>query len=233
MEQINLNVGLEGNELNIRRGDAQKLPELESFQYLGNINSVSEYLSKIECEVKSTVVIADYENGSITVFINNDLSVKSAVKGQLVESDLLEVFYINKPGKLFTQQEIIKLFRMNRLSFFGGNNTEILNQIQNFVYSQKKDGVRKDDQRGNIDFQLQANLESNITEPFFNLCLPIYCGQENQTINVELVPQIVNNEALFYLESVDLKERKDKLKKELIQNELSKIDEKYVKIEIG
>jgi hypothetical protein len=233
MEQIKLDVGLEGNELTIRHGDAQKLPELQSFSYLGNIDSVSEYLSKIDCEVKSTIIIADYENGSITLFINNDLSVKSTVKGQLVESDLLEVFCVNKPGKLFTQQEIIKLFRMNRLSFLGGNNNEILNQIQNFVYSQKKDGIRKDDQRGNIDFQLQANLESNITEPFFNLSLPIYCGQEKQNINVELVPQIVNNEALFYLESVDLKEKKELLKKDLIQNELNKINEKYVKIEIG
>ena len=177
MKELKVNLEPKNNVVAVLTGNAPSPVEEISFLYRGNLDSAINYIEGMNDFLKpeNIVILIDYDSKTISLIENPSSSISKRIEGFLTKSDELESFCINQET-LFNQNEIHRLFRMNRFLFLNQDNSKILQQLENFTWDRKQAGKNNDDQRGNVELALEQSLQSNIEKPFFVLEAEIFKG---------------------------------------------------------
>lgn len=226
-----INLASSGDTLVIREGQALPLKEPQIISLSGDINSVGEFLAKRIKEGQATgvglqavwdvqaVVITDKEASTIELLLDPENFYGAKIKGTLEESKELGIFLINKEHE-FSREDLIKLFRFNRLHFSNEEKADALvKSLQKFSGSAYVDLVKEDDTRGNLKASIDKRVNTGIPESF-ELNIPIYKGQPKEKIEVSICLDIIGTRVSFWFESVQLVELLEQRKDEIFAKQL-------------
>lgn len=215
MKEISLNIEHSGNELIIRQGEAAPIIQPETVEISGDINTISEYVSKRTKQTsaglqkinKDTVIVTvDKKTLSIKIDFDPHDVFAPVVIGKLEFSEELKKFSINGNGKTFSREELIKLLKFSRLSFASPEkHSEVLRSYQAFSAKANTDIKQDSDSRGNKVANYAKSVETNIPTEFI-LSVPIFKGQKKELFRVEICIDVTDGGARFWFESVELEE---------------------------
>lgn len=210
----------EGNEIIWREGQAAPIISPVKLVADGDIRTVGTFregrdvpnLQGIDRE--TTLVTVDKDAGTIKLETDPNDQFGTVIKGTLTMSDELRVFSINE-NKMFSQKELIKLLKYNRIHFVDPLvQQNLLNAYQAFTFSTSTEGHAKGDDRGNKSVAVAKAVTTNLPTDF-SLKIPIYKGERSVTFRVELCLDVTDGGAKFWLESIELHELLQ-IEKELI-----------------
>ncbi|MEL6357618.1 MAG: hypothetical protein AAFQ37_11885, partial [Bacteroidota bacterium] len=100
-------------------------------------------------------------------------------------------------------------------------NARVIAALTKFKARVTQDLEKEDDLSGNKKFLYEQKLESEFNESF-QLCIPIWKGEEKQTFTVDIRFDVADGTVVFWLESVYLKELQDKQRDEIIDREIKR-----------
>jgi len=197
-KEINLHVEKGQNEVTIRHGQAPpEVPFRKSFKISGNIElpflhleKHSKWLSdalpgKPDAPMAFSFVEIDRDAMVIRFVEDQGMPWESCYKGVLQFDSRFEKFGINL-GRSYTTLELADFFKMNRSLFEKKDEAmRLVKELRNFKAKVDRDLENSDDGRGNRKFLIAEKVDSNIPEAF-NLNLPVFKGQDKQTIAVEI-----------------------------------------------
>jgi hypothetical protein len=250
VSELNVNIASDTKELIIRNGHAKVLKEPNKINLEGDIRTVKAFLDKRKAQsgqfsqefsqefhvdttgpqagccpglqrVKTcrAVVIADKEKGTIQLQLDPENFYGALVTGTLEESSELDIFSVNKQ-QTFSREALIQLIRFNRIYF--PDQTEHAALLVAFTKFSAKTYIeleKENDTRGNASGLFKKVVNSNVPLNF-KLRMPIYKGQPKETFTVDICIETTAHGVLFYLESVDLKERLELRKDEIFIEQL-------------
>jgi hypothetical protein len=215
MEEVIKNVILpEGaSELTIRQGEA--LPQKDEpigFTITGNINSPKRfYDTKKDVDIYKDLwpeshVIADPENGKITLVINEQRPSRAIlIEGEIKTNPFLDALGINK-GKPYTSKLLSETIRRNRLLFESAeSNMEIVAAYAKFKAKVDTEIEQSDDNHGNRRDLIEQKLATDMPQKFVLKC-PIHQGEEAKVFEVDIFSHVHDNKVVFTLDSVALHE---------------------------
>lgn len=217
----------------VRTGEAAKIPDMRSFNFSGNIDTVSEYLTKMKDMVKTEdcIIECDYDSKRITLSIDHDCEIKSVIQGNLTKTEELKRFEINA-GKFYSSKNLIDLIKRNRLYFLNKDNKNILDKLMKLTFDKTISGKNFDDTKGNLSLSYDQAVKLN-SEMHFILDIKIFKGFPAVHVPVEICFDISETGVTFWLESIELIEIEKTLSDKIINDELAKIDPRFVLIKIG
>ncbi len=221
-KEVNVHVK-EGTEtLEILQGDALARKEPLQVNINGLINAPLEYLSKRQdvIEHKKCHLIVNLSKGAINLIVDEKNAYKDTITGKLKVNPDFESFGIND-GTTRDTFELADFIKMNRF-FFNDKNTamKLVSDLKNFKAKVKKQIEASDNDRGNTRVLHDQVVQSNIPESF-DLTIPIFKGQPDQTFKVEI--NINGNNFACALISPDAKDLINEVKSELINEQVEKI----------
>lgn len=224
MDELKLTVAnVENGTLTIRTGEAAPVIVPDKLRIEGDIRSVSSYFNhrsirKDPAELQTinasrAVITVNRAANSITGELDPNDPKGTIVVGRLEQSDELKKFSIN--GKSFTQAEMVRLIRFNRLAFGSvEKHAEILRLYQRFTFKTKTEGESEKDQRGNKTNSFSKEMTTDLPNEFL-LHIPIYKGEKKKSFRVEICFDASDASVKFWFESVELEELIE-IEKELI-----------------
>ncbi|MGH7240504.1 MAG: hypothetical protein ACREHG_10650 [Candidatus Saccharimonadales bacterium] len=229
MKELNVYPAAGQTEVVVREGAAFVIRDPVKIKQNGTIGSIGEFLSKRRDSGGSglqaidrtrAIVVVDREKLSIALLLDPENVFGTEIGGSLEISDDLKPFHINEDVH-FTREQLVKLFRFNRLLFHDrDNHTALLAAYQSFKAKTKADMDAESDTRGNKKFGFQKDVTTNLPEDFI-LKVPIFKGESEVVFRVEVCLDITDGGAMFWFESVELKELQDKLRDKLIDAQLA------------
>ena len=165
----------------------------------------------------------------IVLYVGFNKNKQDVYKSSLQSHEAVNVFKINT-GTTYSPKELSNLFKMNRSYFETRQKAmELVSKLQNFKAKVNQQIEDQDDNRGNKKYLRDQVVESNVPASF-NLVFPLFKGQQNSTIEVEL---IVDADSLeFSLISPQLKEKQKNRGIEILDNEVSSIESVFPEIKI-
>lgn len=174
-------------EIVFREGKALEPKEPVKVNIIGTIDAPLRWLEKrvrIISQDNSHIMV-DREQMAIILRVEEDYYYGEQITGRLELSPVFKKFGINF-GKYMTNFEMAELFKMNR-SYFENRAVamNLVTQLQNFKAKVDKDIENMDNKRGDRRILVNQVVQSNLPEAF-NLQLPVFKGQEKQTIAVEV-----------------------------------------------
>lgn len=195
-------------EIVIREGKALEEKEPVTVKITGTIDAPLRWLKKrvaMGCiHQDNSHILVDREQMTITLRCFENYHYGAQITGRLELSPVFKKFGINF-GKYMTNFEMAELFKMNR-SYFENRAVamNLVTQLQNFKAKVDKDIENMDNKRGDRRILVNQVVQSNLPEAF-NLHLPVFKGQEKQTIAVEVYVEPQNfNCCLMSPEANDL-----------------------------
>jgi hypothetical protein len=225
MEELKITVTDGTEELVVRTGQASIIDPPVKVMLAGKINAPATfYLARKtviekdsgELNAHLKVIRRAYQ---IQLVLDEKELKGTTVTGQLKVNPDLEAFGVNG-NRQFGQKEFTKLLRQNRRFFNDrGQYDKILADLSKFNYSQQKNGVNEDDQRGNSKALLEKKLTHNLQMDFV-LNIPLFEGTDAVKFKVELIVDTETPQTAFWLESVDLIELLESVSNELIEKQL-------------
>lgn len=221
INDITVNVEKGVKELVIRQGLANDIPEPVKVTLAGNIKAPVQFLQKRKKLFVNTAsndfkvpmhiisecnVVTDRRRLMIVLSLNERDGKGTTVVGELKVNPDLTAFGINNERSVYELKALIKLLRHKRVYFSSlETHSALINALSNFTASQQTDLEVKSDRRGND--KLLVDKRTSLTIPFsFKLNMPLYDGFEPKEFFVEILVDVSDASAVFYLESVDLSE---------------------------
>lgn len=176
-------------EIIVREGKALEQKEPVKVAIVGTIDAPLRWLEKrvaLKLVSEETChILVDREQMTITLRCFENYHYGAQITGRLELSPVFKKFGINF-GQYMTNFEMAELFKMNR-SYFENRSVamNLVTQLQNFKAKVDKDIENMDNKRGDRRILINQVVQSNLPEAF-NLHLPVFKGQEKQTIAVEV-----------------------------------------------
>lgn len=240
MEELKVTIEKAEGELTIRTGDALPLKDPIKINLSGDIKTVANFLQKRTEQSKPlpenailvgpgcglqhvnysrAIVLVDKLQGTIELQLDPENVFGATVKGSLLESDELKIFAINST-KTYTREEIIKLFRFNKLQFDDADkNVELVKAFQKFSAKAFVEMNKEDDTRGNRENHFSKKVETGLPHDFI-LFIPLFKGQPKERFRVEIALDVTDGGAKFWFESPELVELMQQRKEEILKAEL-------------
>jgi hypothetical protein len=221
---MDLNLTIESfddNEIIIREGEAPPHIDPVKLTANGDIKTVSTFIKGRltinglqGVHAYATIVTVNKEAGTIQIETDPNDKFASVLSGKLEMSDELKLFGINKERK-FTQKQLIKLLKFNRIYFKDPlTHQDLLKQYTAFVFQTSTQGHANLDDRGNKSAAIAKTVDTNIPKEF-TLKIPIYKGEREMEFRVEICIEVTDGGAEFWLESIELHEL-EQIEKEFI-----------------
>lgn len=213
-------------ELIIRQGQAAPVTQPSDVILDGTIEAPGEFIKKRKALIDLDRAIIEVNRKAGKIVFDSDPSYKfhAVVAGHISQNVDLEKFNINR-NKLYSRKELVNLLRMNRIFFESREeHSKLISQLSDLNFSQNVDGNIADDRRGNAKIAIDKKTNINV-EISFKLKIPIYAGFEPSVFRVEILLDVTDSEAKFWLESVELEELKERIKNEAIDKELQTMKE--------
>jgi len=184
-EEIKINVSGEKSTLEILRGEALPQREPNSVQIDGLISAPFEYLEKRQPEQKSAYLVVDRAVGLLTLTADERSPYKDVISGKLRINPEFDKFGINT-GKNYDTFELADFIKMNRYYFSDKNVAmKLVSDLKNFKANVSKEIENSNNDRGNTRLLQSQVVDSNIPEAF-DIVIPIFKGQPEQTFRVEI-----------------------------------------------
>lgn len=154
---------------------------------------------------------------------------ESQYKGTLELDPRFVKFGINT-GEQYNTFELADFIRMNRSHFESREQAMLLvSSLRNFQAKVNNEIENKDDRRANIKILRQQTVQSNLPDDF-RLKIPIFKGEEKESINVEI--SIDADNLLCTLESPEAQDAIEMMTDRIIDQELDDIRELHPNIRI-
>jgi len=224
----NLTLKLDGStpEIIWREGSAPDIEKPKQVVISGDIRSVGAFvlgrtgITNLQgINKETTLVTVNKEAGTIELQTNPNDVYGSTVKGTLQISDELNLFCING-GKMFSQKELIKILKFNRIHFSDPlEQQDLLKQYMAFSFKTGTEGHANGDDRGNKSQAVSKIVETNLPTSF-TLKIPIYKGERSLVFRVEICLDVTDGGAKFWFESVELHELQQTEKEIIFAREL-------------
>lgn len=227
MKDVNITVENGVKEVVIRQGSAPDIEPPLSVEYAGDIDTPANYYQtrKHIIDHDKAIVVFDRKGQKIELDCDPSSARSVVMIGKLEKSDELGVFGINSQ-KTYTQQELVKLIRMNRRFFKNRAEADgLLTSLSNFKFNAHVESQNNlADNRGNKSSLFNKKVDTENLPNSIILSLPLFKNTPAVDIVVELVLDVAENTARFWLESVDL----DILIQEAIDAEFEKAKAVFV-----
>jgi len=185
-ENLKINVNPEFGVVTILEGQAPAPQVRKALQITGIINAPLSYLKARKPDFTTAHLSVNREEMTITLTMNDDITLRDVVTGQLQFSEDFKAFQINT-GKSWISRELAQFIKMHRSCFETKEEAmRLSNILQNFKASVEKEMEDNDDNRGNIKIrQEQAIKNLNIPESF-RVKMPVFKGGKAIDMQVEI-----------------------------------------------
>ena len=230
-EKIQLNVAEGVSEIVYRTGTALPAVPPVKIAVNGLISAPAEFFVKRKPEIKSSHVVVDRTQRKIILCVDESNYYGTLIAGTLKYNAELSEFNINK-NKLYTLKELTQLLRTRRMYFPDKEEHSMAISALNKFYAKMMIELKDaDDRKGNSEKSTKRETELN-SPLSFKLDIAIYEGQPKSKLFVDVLVDISDSQAKFWLESVDLIELEFKLAEEVINTELEKFGNEIVILEV-
>lgn len=208
-----LNVTATGEVLTIYEGKVLDQKPPEKISIVGDIKSVSSFLSVRKergvgtqgIDISKSVVIVDKKGLTIELLIDPENYYGASVLAKLEKSDELAPFHINQ-NKTFSKEELVKLIKFNKIYFDAPTkHAEMLLAFQKISSTVNIRANDSADDRGNKERAFVKEVTSNAPTEFI-LNIPIFKGFDAVRFRVEVCLDVTEGSARFWFESVELHE---------------------------
>ena len=230
MENLTLKLESTGNEIIWREGTAPDIQYPKAVVLTGDIRAVGTFvvgrhgIANLQgIKPETAIVTIDKEAGTILLQTDPNDVYGSSVKSTLQISDELSVFGLNT-GKMFSQKELIKLFKFSRLYFSDPlEQQDLMKQYMAFSFKTGTEGHSNSDDRGNKSQAMAKTVNTNLPL-WFTLKIPIYKGERSVVFRVEICLDVTDGGAKMWFESVELHELQQTEKEIIFKRELEFCD---------
>lgn len=154
----------------------------------GNITSISKFLEKRSALIdqEKCHLLVDRESLKMVLILNEeDPFLKGEITAALSRTEDLKGWKINT-GETWEPEVLASHIKMNRFCFESKDEAmKLFSEMKHFRAKVNKEIEKHDDGRGNTKNLKEQAVESNLPETF-NLCLPIFKGEEKMVFTVEV-----------------------------------------------
>lgn len=187
MENIEVKVESGVKTLEIREGDALPLREPVKVRIDGVIDTPFKWLEKRVAEInqKTSHIIVNRDKMVIALIIDETNHYRAEVSGKLEYHPDFLALGINQ-GNYITPIQMAELIKMNR-SLFENRQTamELVSLLRAFKGRIDKEVEAEfNPNKGDKRLLIAQKVDSNLP-PSFNVCVPVFKGQNKQTFAVE------------------------------------------------
>lgn len=212
-ENINVTLGKDQHTITILEGKALEQVPPERVIIVGDIKTVSSFLSVRKdsgagfqvVDKSKVVVIVNKKELYINLLLDPENYYGTSIQGRLEKSDELLQFHINQ-NKTFTKEELVKLIKFNKLFFANADkHAEMLLAFQKVSSTVNISAKDSSDDRGNKERNFVKEVTSNAPTEFI-LNIPIFKGFPAVRFRVEVCLDVTEGSARFWFESVELHE---------------------------
>lgn len=212
MEKIQVTI-LEGlNEVTVREGKALELHHPKAVVIEGNIDTPVEFARKrwdlLKSKADNSYLVVDMPKKTIILTVDEkNPHDYYQITGVLKYSDNLRALGINSGNKL-SRTDLINLLKKNKYYFPDKDEySKILSSVEKFSVKIQKEIEQNADNKGNSNNLLKysSNWGEGLSNSF-KISVPIFEGQPNTTMMVEIGLDPTDAAVRFYLESEDLYE---------------------------
>lgn len=218
--------------------ETEKLIYENRVSITGTISSPANFIVKRlnQDDEKRSNVQYSYRSRFIKLETNENFSAFPGhvsgynIIGALFENPLIKDFEINTE-KTFNISSLTKHLR-NRKPWFADEKEyeDLILRLQSFTAKINGEIKQINDRNGNIEDSYKTTLESN-HQNRFNVKMPVFIGQPDQTFKVEIACEARNRTVEFWIESTDLLVLLEKDTKAIIDTQLARFPESFVFIE--
>jgi hypothetical protein len=235
MADPKIEVNLQGNtsEIIYRSGTALQQQPPVKLRVNGLITAPADFFEKRGelVDPDKSHLIVDRRGLNITLNIDENDFYGTIISGTLEYNKELADFAINK-NKLFSLKELTQLIRMKRMHFEDKEeHNKVIAALNKFFAKTITEVKDEDDRKGNIEKTIKKETQSN-TPASFKLDIAIYEGQEKKKLFVDVLADVSDAQAKFWLESVDLVELEYNLANEIIDAQLKRFGGRLVALEV-
>lgn len=208
-----VNVTVKGDTLTVLEGKVLDQKPPEKISIVGDIKSVSSFLSvrtgsgtgTQTIDKSKAVVIVDKKALTIELLIDPENHYGATVLARLEKSDELAPFHINQ-NKTFSKEELVKLIKFNKIFFDAPTkHSEMLIAFQKVSSTVNIRANDSADDRGNKERAFVKEVTTNAPTEFI-LNIPIFKGFDAVRFRVEVCLDVTEGSARFWFESVELHE---------------------------
>lgn len=203
MSEIKLSVTAEGNEVIVRQGEAPKPQNPEAFKTAGNINAVFDYLRVRNPDKNTAIILANTQARTITLITDEHAQVKSTIHAALTMHPIFEALGINT-GKEHTPATLGKALRENKYYFPTDDVNQIVANLRNLSVKIEGETQKTDDNRGNKSASIAKRVTAENVPQTLTIRAPIFIGDEESNIPVEILIDTLDVHVKLFLESPDL-----------------------------
>lgn len=227
--QLSLTPGV--SEVIIREGSALPVLPPIAITESGLITAPSEYFTKRNLDITKSHVVSNRNQRSIKLVVNESDPYRTIITGTLRFNPELAAFSVNE-NKMFTLKELTNVLRTKRMYFDELDEYSLfLKSLNNFYAKTTAELKDADDRKGNSEKSIKRQTEID-TKLSFTLNIAVYEGQKKNKIFVDVLVDISDGSARFWLESIDLTELKYNLAEGIMNDELTKFGDQIVIIEV-
>lgn len=212
-------------------GEAPKQYNPNPVNISGTISAPSRFLEyrKDEFYNKKAYCMASKTEGTLVLTVNEQSTCdKYVISGSINDGKLFTKIGINNADINYEPLKLARKFRMLK-SIFTSNAEyfEITSKLRNLIATVNKKVEESEDDRANTKKLFEQTVESNIPESF-KLKLPLLEGENPVEIDVQVILEVHNGKIVCFLESVEAKEIMDNEKERLVNEEVTKIEQKVL-----
>lgn len=221
--KVDINVtAYDGNTLIIREGKAPVLPQPQAKSLSGIITAPGAYAKTHVLKPEQAVVEVDYKKGTLELVDNLYHEFNTTVLGKILVDSRFTEFGINIATKKYDRDSLFKIFRMYPHLFKDGDvyNT-ILFELKNKTWKTSTEVNSTDNRKGDKSNSMQQVVVTPaLSIEQFTLIIPLFEGDINMQIVVEIFTEFPNGSVQFTLESPGLQEIIDNRMRELLGREI-------------
>ncbi len=212
----------------LRTGDAAVIDKPVPVKFSGHLHAPREFMLNKHglglLDNKVSHLEIDEEKGSVTFYVDSREKYSDVITGSLTEARILGTFNINKQQK-FTDKELAKLFKMNQFYFESKElNMKLVASLMNFSAKVVKIIEDNKDNRGNERKVYDSQVETTIEKEFV-MKAPIFNGYPDENFLVHICYESSSSGVAFWLESVDLYQKVEEVKRKILDEEIKHFKE--------
>jgi hypothetical protein len=234
MQDLHIKMEDGGDTLIVREGHAAELIEPCSFEYLGNLGTVANWLKtkSDDVDLLRAIVAVDYERAEMSLTLNNgqeNQRLKSKVHGRLTPHPDLDAFRINT-GRAWELKDLANLCKFNRRYFVSvEQNMKLVTGLMQFKAAVTRDIEKAQDDRGNHRRLDDKRVHTDLPE-VFTLKMPLFKNEAPVDFDVEVLIEEKEGIVRALLQSVSLLEKKEAFVRERIDIEVAKFSDTGITI---
>lgn len=213
----------------ILKGEAapQKVIEPERVEFQGQLESPLNYVKHLSNEglldTSKALVEVDEDKGAILFYPYRNDFYSDSIKGRLQASKELEEWPINS-GRIFSPKEMAGFIKHRRIHFEDVSvNMNLVSKLEKFSATVNQNIDNEDDGRGHKKRNFTEDIQHDIEEGF-NLSIPLIKGGPRESLGVEIGVLNQNGSIQIWLESRELRERKEEIFKKEIERVVQEIE---------